>query len=302
MLGHPEQSTSGARQAMDRKKNKDGRKGKKQQFRRNQQHQNGPPRESLPADNASVNALKAQLRNLSRLLSKCELAADVRQDTERQVAAMREKLVATLVKKERKGVLKKYHMVRFFERQKATRIVKRLKKTIEPIDALEDSEAHRRPLEQLKERLHIAETDLFYTTHAPLEDIYVSLYPQGSKVDGSKPEASQPEARQTAQQARATKPPLWSLIERAMGDGSIEDVRLGIHPALDELGLGERVAMRKKMAELEGRFRVFGVADDAKERENWEEKKKRAKGMGMDGDRMDDGDGDGEDGGFFERV
>ena len=70
-----------------------------------------------------------------------DLPADVRIENERALAAYEQELVAALAEKTRQKMIKKYHMVRFFERQKATRQLKKLRKRLLEAESTEETEA-----------------------------------------------------------------------------------------------------------------------------------------------------------------
>jgi hypothetical protein len=91
------------------------------------------------------------------------------------------------------------------ERKKAMRLIKQVKRKI---DATEDPNE----VEALKRELHIAEVDEAYALHFPHAEPYISLYTNTaeSKDDGEsnhKPILS------------AERPPMWSVIEKAMDEG-----------------------------------------------------------------------------------
>ncbi|KAA8567568.1 hypothetical protein EYC84_008043 [Monilinia fructicola] len=101
----------------------------------------------------------------------------------------------------RQKMIKKYHMVRFFERQKATRQLKKLRKRLLETQSTDE-------VEQLKEEMHILEVDLNYTQYHPLSETYISLYPpKGSEEDG--------EAK-----INKTKPPMWKGGREVHGRGN----------------------------------------------------------------------------------
>lgn len=96
------------------------------------------------------------------------------------------------------------------ERQKATRLLKKLRKRLLATESTEE-------VEILKVQMHVAEVDLNYTQYCPLSEPYVSLYPQKSssadELDQSKEAISKP------------KPPMWSEVEKCMEDGTLNRLR-----------------------------------------------------------------------------
>jgi hypothetical protein len=92
----------------------------------------------------------------------------------------------------------------FAERQKATRLLKKLRKLLLEADSTEE-------VESLKTQMHRAEVDLNYTQFFPLSEPYVSLYP--SKGADAKSEDVKP------------KPKMWAEVEKCMENGSLDKLR-----------------------------------------------------------------------------
>ncbi|KFZ12264.1 hypothetical protein V502_07183 [Pseudogymnoascus sp. VKM F-4520 (FW-2644)] len=170
----------------------------------------GPPKIRKQVHASSVNAVKKRIRDVTRLLSRSEdLPADVRLENERALAAYQQELNAADEEKTRQRMIKKYHMVRFFERQKATRTLKKLKKRLLEATTAED-------VEDIKSQMHIAEVDLNYAHSYPLNERYISLYPPKGAEEG------------VDQQNDAVKPPMWAEIERRMEEGTLKELRYGV--------------------------------------------------------------------------
>uniref|UniRef100_A0A060T480 rRNA-processing protein EFG1 n=1 Tax=Blastobotrys adeninivorans TaxID=409370 RepID=A0A060T480_BLAAD len=102
--------------------------------------------------------IKKKIRDLNRLLRKPDLDADKRVECERALKSFQSQLEDAQYTNKVRTIAKKYHMVRFFERKKATR---RLKNAIKN-----------------KQDVLKAEIDLYYTVLFPKEKPYVSLYPK----------------------------------------------------------------------------------------------------------------------------
>lgn len=188
-----------------------------------------PPVQRKQAHASSVNAIKKRIRDVTRKLERAEdLPADVRAEDERALAAYQQELASANTEKTRQKMIKKYHMVRFFgksmnskpvatankvptERQKATRLLKKLRKRLLAAESTEE-------VETLKAQMHVAEVDLNYTQYYPLSEIYVSLYPpKNSSSDESNflKEAEKPKP----------KPPMWTMVEKCMEDGTLNRLR-----------------------------------------------------------------------------
>ncbi|KUJ21038.1 uncharacterized protein LY89DRAFT_778665 [Mollisia scopiformis] len=172
------------------------------------------PRNSEPARKqlhaSSVNAIKKKIRDVSRRLERSEnVPADVRVQDERALATYEQELAEAEAEKVRQKMIKKYHMVRFFERQKATRLLKRLRKRLIEADSTEE-------VETLKTQMYVAEVDLNYTQYCPLSLPYVSLYPPKGTV--TKDEDEQVEDTRP-------KPEMWAEVEKCMELGTLDRLR-----------------------------------------------------------------------------
>ncbi|KAI9740634.1 MAG: 18S rRNA maturation protein [Claussenomyces sp. TS43310] len=245
-----------------------------------------PSRETKqkPAHVASVNAIKTRIRDITRRLERLEdLPADVRAEDERALAAYRQELAAAEDEKIRQKMIKRYHMVRFFERQKATRSVKRLRKQL--IAATDPAE-----VERLKTELHTADVDLHYTQYSPLNHIYISIYPQ--KKDGDPDDAA------------AKRPEMWYEVERRMDSGGLDQLRNGTTMQLVHLSrtrnpeprpakTSSRASQTKPAAAGPRQHKTMG--DDASS----SKQKEARKAPGRAG-TQDIQDGNISDGGFFE--
>lgn len=165
----------------------------------------------------STSALKSRIRNLTRLLGHVEkdeknkMPVTVRNERERELEACRrelaEKQAADREAEFRNKIIGKYHHVRFFERQKATRIVKRLTKQLSTTE--DDAEKA-----SLRSKIHSADVDVNYTIYYPLLKPYVSLFPKPK--DSTEP-ANEPGPRGDVD--------MWRAIEKAMAKGSLEQLR-----------------------------------------------------------------------------
>ncbi|TGZ85512.1 hypothetical protein EX30DRAFT_300011, partial [Ascodesmis nigricans] len=117
----------------------------------------------------SVTNLKKKIRDLERLLARpnSKLTADARAENERALQAFKYELGSASKDKREQALARKYHMVRFFERQKATRKLKKLKRELDETE---------NPTEDLRTRVHDAEVELNYTLHYPRGEKYISLF------------------------------------------------------------------------------------------------------------------------------
>ncbi|KAA8912762.1 hypothetical protein FN846DRAFT_256501 [Sphaerosporella brunnea] len=129
------------------------------------------PKTSYGGRTKSVTTLKKKIRDVQRILSRAQstLSAQARVESERALAAYKLELTnATRSRKEQKNA-KKYHMVRFFERQKATRRLNKLQREAAALegDAVPDD---------LAQKIHNAQVELNYTLYYPRGEKYISLF------------------------------------------------------------------------------------------------------------------------------
>ena len=172
-----------------------------------------------------VNDLKSQIRSLKRLLSRNEdLPAPVRVEKERALQTAQHELAQTERAKQRSEIIGRWHKVRFFDRQKAS---KRLKKARKALAACADDvgSEERKALEQ---RVQDAEVDVNYAQYYPLELAYVPLFPRkkaeklgedGEGIDGS------PEAQGETSAERQGDPEMWKKVQQCMVDGTLDSLR-----------------------------------------------------------------------------
>ncbi|KAF3008487.1 18S rRNA maturation protein [Curvularia kusanoi] len=175
---------------------------------------------------ASANALKNRIRDLKRLLAhvdnvpKHKMSASARIERERELEAceheLEEKTMRARETEHRKKMIGKYHQVRFFDRQKATRILKRIKKELAA--AKDDDEKS-----ILQKKLHNAEVDVNYAISYPLMKPYSSLYPKSKKPSNKSDddEAGKPEEIDGPKGDVM----VWRLVEQALEEGTLEQLR-----------------------------------------------------------------------------
>ncbi|SPJ83783.1 related to rRNA-processing protein efg-1 [Fusarium torulosum] len=161
---------------------------------------------------------KKRTRTIERLLNRNQdLPADVRNDLERELGALKNTVSDKSFQRLRSAMISKYHMVRFFERKKAARLVKQLRKKIEETETTETDE-----IEGLKRDLHVAEVDEAYTQHFPHAEPYISLY-TNAKSEKEEEDKDDDKLDYTPLKHRGLlhteRPPMWSEVEQAMKNG-----------------------------------------------------------------------------------
>ncbi|KAM0334273.1 hypothetical protein ACHAQA_001295 [Verticillium albo-atrum] len=162
-----------------------------------------------------------RIRDIKRQLQRnANLPATIRHDLEQEIQSLQDQKGEDKVRKMRSDMIGRYHMVRFFERQKATR---RLKKFQRALKEAEDDEAKAK----LETDIHMSEVDIAYTQYYPHLEPYISLWPKGKDgKDESAPAPTHPETPKAPNAPKAVfsenpndKPKMWRIIEKAMEEG-----------------------------------------------------------------------------------
>ncbi|KAL7937653.1 hypothetical protein V8C35DRAFT_293115 [Trichoderma chlorosporum] len=163
---------------------------------------------------------KKRIRAIERSLRRNQdMPANVRIDLERELASQKQIMLDKAYKKKRSTMISKYHMVRFFERKKASRLVKQLKRQLE-----QETDADK--TEKLRHDLHIAEVDEAYTLYFPHLETYVGLYSSAAKKTADEEETEESKRAAAKAALEAERPPMWTVIEKALAEGP---------PALEQL-------------------------------------------------------------------
>ncbi|KAL8853455.1 MAG: hypothetical protein Q9221_001772 [Calogaya cf. arnoldii] len=177
---------------------------------------------AVHSSSTSISALKSNIRSITRLLEHAQdLPLDVRIEKERALVGYEQDLEKAQHEKERNQMIKKYHMVRFFERQKATRNLKKLRTRLASVQR--NSVEH----QALDIDIHNAEVDLNYTLYHPLTQKYISLFPRketNGAIDGTTLSGTE------TKQARQDKPAMWAVVESCMENGTHQALRDGAAP------------------------------------------------------------------------
>ncbi|AGO10596.1 AaceriABR143Cp [[Ashbya] aceris (nom. inval.)] len=135
---------------------------------------------------AGANKIKKQIRNVERLLAKKRdtLPDTVIVEKERTLEALRMELASAEKRALARKNAKKYHMVRFFERKKATRKYK------QALRKLETSAGDDAALAELRQR----ELELCYVVNFPKTTKYIALYPSDEDPEAAKETAAKRDA------------------------------------------------------------------------------------------------------------
>lgn len=186
---------------------------------------NPHPHRKLEPSNHAINPLKSRIRSLQRLLKHKEnLPADVRLNHERELASCRYELDEAEAEKKKSDMIGKYHMVRFFDRQKATRKLRQTKRKVQEADDAQEKAIW-------EKKVHEAEVDVNYAQYYPLDQAYSALYPtKGKKKARSDDESggkSGAVVDPDAQELRQGDPDMWKVVEICMAQGKLDKLRNG---------------------------------------------------------------------------
>lgn len=174
-----------------------------------------------------VNELKSQVRSLKRLLARNEgLPADVRIEKERALTSARHELAVAERAKQRSEMIGKYHKIRFFDRQKATKRLKRARKELQGCE--QDSERRA----ELQRQVEDCEVDVNYAQYYPLDTDYVSLFPRMKDDQGARGDENH-KVRQDDKQDSAVErkgdQDMWREVRECMASGKLDALRNGKH-------------------------------------------------------------------------
>ena len=250
--------------------------------------------------------LSDKIHSLRRLLEKAiDMPADVRLEKERELQGYVSDQQRIKAMREKNAVTSRYHFVRFMERKKAERLLKRVEKSFDSVMNGEDgdgvhgvarnetteshdngtkkitygqqalSSAERLALQQeaYKRQLHEAKVDLNYTLYSPLNQKYISLYPNTSKSRKDQEDNDRLTDVRDLQEAtkdieagllrndNGQKPALWYVVEKAMNDGTLEALRDG--KLLKTDNDGDQMLTFRSKAEPGNGDRIPGIEVDS---------------------------------------
>ncbi|KAL8924780.1 MAG: hypothetical protein Q9208_003870 [Pyrenodesmia sp. 3 TL-2023] len=256
--------------------------GQERALKKARPHKRKGPAASHPnavnSTSISVNALKSKIRDVRRVLEHAQkLPLDVRIEKERALAGYSQDLEKAENEKETQRMIKKYHMVRFFERlserQKATRNLKKLR--TRSVSAIPDTPE----FENLAHQVHCAEVDLNYTLYHPLAEKYIGIFP---RQDTSTEQDHLNGPPEPLAKPRQNRPAMWTAVEACMSNGTLEELRNG--------KLQTNIALRQQLR----------VALQKNSRRKLKEKDRTTQVVEQSGRSATNGAEGESDGGFFE--
>lgn len=160
--------------------------------------------------------IKKKIRDIERLLKKNDkLPADKRVEYDRALKALKVELQNTQVQLKAKEIGKKYHMVRFFEKKKAIRKLKQLRKQFEEVNQT----GIRKDIKKIRKQLRHGEVDLAYVILFPKTEKYISLYPNAKEND--EVDMSNPKAKLGARKTEERRKQIRKEVEKLMEDGKL---------------------------------------------------------------------------------
>ncbi|KAG7100628.1 rRNA-processing protein efg1 like [Verticillium longisporum] len=235
-----------------------------------------------------------RIRDIKRQLQRnSNMPATIRHDLEQEIQSLQNQKGEDKVRKMRSDMIGRYHMVRFFERQKATR---RLKKFQRALKEAEDPEKKAK----LEADVHMSEVDIAYTHYFPHLEPYISLWPKTREDGDAKPTESE-NARAPGvpkpvfSENPEDKPPMWHVMEKLMEEGpaALEKLR----DRRDAVGLPAKAMPETSFrpAPAEKPKEAQDKKHHAKEKPNKKEVK-RTGNWEIDAGEEEDDDGEG----FFE--
>lgn len=221
-----------------------------------------------------VNDLKTRARNVARLLARTDdkLPAHIRVAKERELQTVQHELKEAQAAERKSKLIARYHHIRFFERQKATRALKKARKQLSASSDDQDDQVR----QKLKKEIDEYELDVNYTIYYPLDRPYHSLFPK------DKDDADGATNGLTISKGDTE---IRKLVQQCMQDGRLQALRDGLLtsqeaelPATDDSGpLNTKGVARKEKAPTKQSRKIVAPVKP-----------------------QDNGDDDDSDGGFFE--
>ncbi|RCK65189.1 rRNA-processing protein EFG1 [Candida viswanathii] len=182
--------------------------------------------ESMGSGSAKI---KKKIRDIERLLKKnAKLPADKKIEYDRALKALRVELQNSQVQNKAKVISKKYHMVRFFERKKAVRKLKNLRKEFEEVLKTEV----RKDIKKARKQVKHGEIDLAYVILFPKTEKYISLYPSPNDEDQTDPNVIRG-LKKTEERRREFRKSVEKLMDEGKLPFSIDDILQGKTVKLD---------------------------------------------------------------------
>jgi hypothetical protein len=137
----------------------------------------------IEASKKSNASLKNQLRGQKRLLSKLinnEASADSMEGVKQRIDQLEKDIDEYEAREKEKKNAAKYHKVKFYERQKLTRLEKSTKRQLQQLSGKNDDEKSAEKISQLQNQLLSISMDQLYVAFYPTSMKYMTLFKSGS--------------------------------------------------------------------------------------------------------------------------
>lgn len=167
--------------------------------------------------------VKKKMKSIENLLSKDTLPADIRIEKERALKALQADLKNTRFRLKTKERAKKYHMLRFFERKKATRKLKQATKAHQ--EAVEADV--RKDIKKARKVMKHAQIDVAYVFMFPKSEKYIALYPNEPLPEMLKDVNVKKGMQITEEKRQQFRKEMEELIDSAKLPFTFEDVLAG---------------------------------------------------------------------------
>ncbi|ETW01171.1 hypothetical protein H310_06770 [Aphanomyces invadans] len=139
-------------------------------------------------------SLKNKIRNLERFLKKDTLPDDVRRAKEEELKELQKQTEGKQEEDRSREITLKFKKVRFFDRRRLMRLLKKLKRQL---DAPASSESDK---DELEKQFEQAKEDMMYVYYYPKGERYINLFP-----DAKKPHSAEDLERQDKMKKAALK-------------------------------------------------------------------------------------------------
>ncbi|KAI7341307.1 hypothetical protein KC315_g193 [Hortaea werneckii] len=174
----------------------------------------------------TVNDLKSQVRSLRRMLEhNDDLPPNVRIEKERALRTAQHELDEEQRAKKRSDMIGRWHKIRFFDRQKATKRLKRAKKELQGLES--DKER-----QKAEKKVQDAQVDVDYAIYYPLDLPYKPLFPTNKKnKDGTNETLNSSEEPEDADDKKDAErqgdAEMWAKVKQCAEDGTLDALRNG---------------------------------------------------------------------------
>lgn len=173
--------------------------------------------------------IKKKIRDISRLLSKDNLSADVKIANERALKTLKLELEKVQTDQKTKKLVQRYHKVRFFEKKKSIRFYKKSEKIIKDIETEISNTTDETEIKELKKKLkkekrifEHCKVDLAYVLNFPRNEKYISLYAK-TEIPENLPKKAKDGIKKTNLKRESLKKMFSDQLQKNELEVSLED-------------------------------------------------------------------------------